>query len=127
MLNVDVSVEGNGNAVRLDVNVYPDALLNFGKKLQSFPSSVSDEAVLEMGSPEIDAYSWLKFRAYAYDGSGHTALQVSAIHNPHPRLQANIHFPMRMEAAALNALGERIEKWAIANDEPFEFEYIHHG
>ena len=124
MLSITFSIErGDGYAMSQEVFVYPGTLQEFGYQLQKFPSSSSDEAVLEMGSQDEDAYSWVRLRAYVYDGSGHTALHVAANHNPSKHLQAGCQFSMPVEAASLNLLGAKIEAWSATPEIPFEFAY----
>ncbi len=122
MMSVDVFFErGDGYSAAQDVCAYPKQLRDFAERLQSFPSTATDEATLHVGSVDAEGYSSIIFRAYVYDGSGHTALQFSAWCNPSPQLRASIDVVAPVEAAALNLLGEQLEAWADCNDEPFEF------
>jgi hypothetical protein len=122
MMSVTVIFErGDGYAAAQDVYVYPAALAEFARKLQSFPATAADEVTLEAGSVDPEGYSRIKLRAYVYDGSGHTALQFSAWGNPVAQLRASIDVCVPVEAAAFNLLGEQLGVWANSNDEPFEF------
>lgn len=121
MLQVELFLEGNGYAATQDFYLYSDTLKIFGRKLQEFPSSVSDEAILEVGSSEATHYCWAKLRAYVYDGSGHTALELCTKRNGAPHVCAQSKFSVVIEAAALNNLGLKIEKWAFDNKESLVF------
>jgi hypothetical protein len=52
MLQVEFFVDGSGFAATQDAYVYPADLQAFGRKLQSFPSKVTDEVILEIGSTD---------------------------------------------------------------------------
>lgn len=122
MLRVFVSFErGDGYDARQDVYLYPTELAEFGRRLRSFPSSVTDEVSFRVGAKDHEGYSALALRAYVFNDSGHTALQVSLWGNPAPELRANFDASVPVEAATLNRLGEELEAWALNNDEPFEF------
>ena len=123
MLQIEVYLEGSGYAATQDFYLYPEDLEEFGHKLQAFPSSISDEAILETGSTEASSYGWFKLRAFVYDGSGHTALELSVKRNGAPHISAQSQFSVLIEAAALNSLGKSIERWASENDEPLKFNY----
>lgn len=122
MLQVGVFLEGGGYAATQDIYVHPDDLVDFGKKLQSFPQSISDEAVLEIGSLEPNAYCWFKLRAHVFDGRGHSVLELSSSKNGDPHICAHAHFSVPIEAASLNALGKQIELWAKSNEQKLAFE-----
>lgn len=122
MLEVQVFLEGSGYAATQDIYVFPATLHEFAQKLQSFPSLVSDESVLEIGSTEADAYCWLKLRAYVFDGCGHSALELSVKKNGAPQVCAQSRFSVLLEVAALNRLGKLIEDWAAASDVALVFE-----
>lgn len=125
MLEVEVFLEGSGYAATQCVYVYPTTLEKFGQQLQSFPSSVSDEAVLEIGSTEANADCWLKLRAYVFDGCGHSALELSVKKNGAPQVCAQSQFSVLLEVASLNSLGKLIENWAAVNDVALVFEGNH--
>jgi len=120
MLQMEVFLEGGGYSATQDVYVYPDELRAFAERLKNFPSSIADEAVLEIGSTQANAYCWLKLRAYVYDALGHSALELSVQRNT--QHFARSQFSVVVEAASLNALGEEIANWASANEEPLVFE-----
>ncbi len=122
MLQVEVFLEGNGYSATQDIYVYPNELQAFAERLKNFPSSVTDEAVLEVGSTQANAYCWLKLRAYLYDSLGHSALELSVQRNAAPQLCARSQFSVLVEAASLNTLGAEIANWACANDQPLVFE-----
>lgn len=122
MLSVVVSFErGDGYGASQDVCLYPVQLADFGRGLRSFPASARDEVLLHAGAADDEGYSALKLRAYVFDGSGHTALQVSLWGNPSPQLRASLDASVPIEAATLNRLGEQIEAWAQNNGQPLEF------
>ncbi len=121
MLQVEVFFEGVGYSATQDIYVYPDTLQEFGEKLQKFPTSISDEVVLEVGSIEDGHYSWLKLRAYVYDGSGHTAFEISVNNNGVSPAKALSQFSVLIEAASLNSLGKEIKNWTINNENSLLF------
>lgn len=122
MLQVEVSLQGSGYAATQDVYVYPADLEKFGHRLEAFPASASDEAMLEIGSADEKAYCWLKLRAYVYDGRGHSALELCVKRNGAPHVCAQAQFSVQIEAASLNSLGAQITKWAASNENPLVFE-----
>ena len=121
MLQVEVFLEGGGYSATQDIYVYPAMLEEFGEKLQNFPASILDEVVLEIGSTEEGNYCWLKLRAYVYDGSGHSAFEISVKRNGAPQVKTQSQFSVLIEAASLNSLGEEINNWAINNENSLLF------
>lgn len=92
MLQVDGSVKDAGYSAKQDFYVYPDQLKEFGKKLQAFPTNVSDEVALELGSTGENADCWVRFLAYVCDQRGHCALEFSVKRNGARHVQATSNF-----------------------------------
>lgn len=122
LLQIEVSLEGGGYAATQDVYTYPADLENFGRQLQDFPVSVSDEAVLEIGSTDEASYCWIKLRAYMHDDQGHSALECCVKRNGASHIRAQAQFSVQVEVASLNVLGAQIVQWSKLNDYPLVFE-----
>lgn len=122
MLEVRVSLEGCGFAAWQDLYVYPDDLKDFGLRLQSYPSGISDEPQLEVGSKAANAYCWFKLRAFVFDGVGHSALEISIQRNGAPQVSAESRFSVILEPASLNDLGKQIENWVLNTKNTLIFE-----
>ena len=121
MPQIEVFLEGDGYSATQDIYIYPSDLEEFGKKLEQFPSSVTEEVVLEIGSTEGNHYCWFKLRAYIYDGVGHCAFEISTKKNGAVHLKAQSQFSVLTEAASLNFLGKEIKNWAKYNETPLIF------
>lgn len=122
MLEIEVYFAYAGYAATQDIYVYPSQLSEFGAKLESFPSSIQDEVILEIGSTDEKWYCWLKLRAYVYDLTGHSALEFSVQSNGAVQERTRAQFSAKLEVASLNELGKQISNWAGNNLDPLEFE-----
>lgn len=125
MLQVDVSVSYGGYATYQDVYVYPEDLIEFGEQLANFGASAQEEVVLEVGSTDESAYSWLRLRAFQYDSVGHSAIEVSTQCNGAPHVRARCQFSALLEIASINELGSQIKAWSKDSQHPMSFEGYH--
>jgi len=119
---LQVSLEGDGFGATHEANAFADDLQTFGKNLQRFPQTISDEVAWKYESIDDKSRDWLILRAYVYDGVGHTALEMAMNKSGTRHVRATSQFSLPVEAAALNSLGKRIEDWAVDNQEPLVFE-----
>ncbi len=76
MLELQVTVEGNGHVGTHKAYVYPEELNAFGAALQCYPFSETREAVLEAGSQDPDWYGYMKLRVFLLSGFGRSALEM---------------------------------------------------
>ena len=121
MLQIEVFLEGDGYSATQDIYIYPSELEEFGKRLEQFPSFITEEVVLEIGSIEDRHHCWLKLKAYIYDGVGHSAFEISVKKNGAVHTKAYSQFSVLIEAASLNSLGREIKNWAIKNESSLLF------
>jgi hypothetical protein len=77
--------------------------------------------IFESGGPEGQYYCYILLRVFAYDGVGHSALEVK-IHNPStPPYKRLAHFYILGEAATFNRLGQSLEEWVRSKEPQFVF------
>ena len=122
MLQLELSAQNGRRALSQDFYAYPEDLRQFGAKLEAFPTSVEDAPTFEYGANDPKVYCWLRLRAYVFDGSGHSALELMVQNNKQPPEQASALFSTKLEAAALNKLGQELVAWSRLNEGDLEFE-----
>jgi hypothetical protein len=91
-----------------------EELSRLGDKLKTFPCSIEDQIVYEIGSEETQkrlAY-YLRFHTKVIDGAGHCAIHFRINNNglvPHNGIA---DFSLKANPAELNELGELLRKLA---------------
>jgi hypothetical protein len=116
MLELQVTVAGNGHIGTHKAYLYPDDLNAFGAALQSYPLSVTREAVLEAGSLDPTWYGYLRLRVFLLSGFGRSALEMQYETRGELPDQANVTFYVPGEPASFSRLGEQICEFASGND-----------
>ncbi|KUG06758.1 hypothetical protein ASU33_05350 [Solirubrum puertoriconensis] len=93
---------------------HPDQFKDYADALKSFPRSLSDCVVTELGEEQRGSCQpYLLLKASCYDDMGHTVLQVITNNNlPLPYAQ-RLEFCIEAEAASLNQLGVLLAHWDI--------------
>lgn len=119
--HVEVSVSGSGFAARQDSYIEDDEWVEFGTALKAFPQHLEHEVTFENGAREGKYYCYILLRALVYDGLGHSALEVKISNHLTPPHSAAAHFYIQCEAAALNRLGESLEKISTRFSVPANF------
>ena len=94
------------------------SLLDFARQLSGFPTSVNDEVYFRLGSREGNWAYYLSLRAYVFDRSGHTALEIEIDNREPGHYHSRAAFAMSCEAAALDELGRRITAWVEQSADP---------
>ncbi|WP_316871494.1 hypothetical protein [Ralstonia wenshanensis] len=122
LMQVRVSVDGNERQSWGEAYCYPEAVSEFGQALIDFPSSISDEVKLELGSMDPTYADYLLVRAFVYDGAGHCAIEFRAESRGDAITSSSVRFAVPTEAASLNEMGRRIMAWSLSPTEPFAFE-----
>ena len=97
-----------------DIYCNVDEIAGIGRGLRAFPSRIGDEYVYEYGTDDPGArfYRHFVMRAYTIDGVGHCALQFGINLNEEEPEEGVCRFSIRVDAAALNRLGELFEHFA---------------
>jgi hypothetical protein len=123
MLELRFSMQGSGFAAAVHFYNYPEAIETFGRTLQEFPRSSTDEVVFENGSNSPNAYSWLVLRVFVFDGVGHSALEVECQRNGTRLVSARSRFAVELEPATINRLGSQLASWASSvGEQSFVFD-----
>jgi hypothetical protein len=78
LMQVRVSLAGNGRQSWAEAYCYPESFLQFGRALIDFPSSTADEVRLELGSTDPAYADYLLVRAFVHDDVGHCAVEFKA-------------------------------------------------
>jgi len=122
LLDVTVTFAGRGYLVWQQIHFSPAQLLEFAARLQDFPASPKDEAILEAGSTDPTVHDWLMLRAFVTDGVGHCAMEFSSNTNGTPLSASRFRYAVPIEAASLNELGARLAAWVKAPNDELHFE-----
>jgi hypothetical protein len=117
MLELQVTVEGNGHRGTHRAFLYPEDLNAFGAVLQSYPLSESREAVLEAGSLDPSWYGYLRLRVFLLSGFNRSALEVQYETRGELPDCANVTFYVPGETASFSRLGEEICEFASADSQ----------
>ncbi|MEJ0099827.1 MAG: hypothetical protein WDO12_08840 [Pseudomonadota bacterium] len=112
MLELQVTVQGNGLIGTHKAYVYPDELNAFGAALQSYPFSETKEAVLEAGSLDPDWYGYMRLRVFLLSGFGRSALEMQYDTRGELPDRASGTFYVAGEPAEFSRLGEEICRFA---------------
>jgi hypothetical protein len=115
LLELQVTVQGNGQVGSHKTYVYPDELNAFGAALQSYPFSETKEAVLEAGSLDPDWYGYMRLRVFLLSGFGRSALEMQYDTRGGLPDRANGTFYVPGEPAEFSRLGEEICRFASAD------------
>ena len=118
-LHVELIVSNGDFSATQDSYISNEDLLEFGKRLQSFPQNLRHEIIFENGSPDPKYYCYIRLKAFVYDGIGHSALEVRIENHGIPPYSATAHFHILCEAAQLNDLGKSLELWVTSKENKF--------
>ena len=114
-LELRVTLTGNGLVGAHTAYVYPDELNAFGAALQSYPFSVSREAVLEVGSQDPEWYGYMKLRVFLLSGFGRSAMEMQFDTRGELPDRASAIFYVAGDPASFSRLGEEICRFASAD------------
>lgn len=114
MLELRFSMQGSGFAAEINFYEYAETIEAFGRALQEFPRSPTDEVIFENGSTAPNTYSWLVLRVFVFDGVGHSALEVECQRNGTRLVSARSRFAVELEPATINRLGSELKNWAFS-------------
>lgn len=122
LMQVRVSLTGNGRQAWGEAHCYPEAFAEFGRALAGFPASTADEVKFQLGGIDPSWAQYLLLRAFVYDGAGHCAVELKAESRGDTLASSSAHFAVPTEAASLNEMGRLLEAWALSPSMPFSFE-----
>lgn len=122
MLKVEAVARLNGFVASQDFYCYPDQLREFAVRLSSFPESIQDDAVFEVGERGQRDYCWFKLRAQVIDGAGHCYFSVGLSNNLGTYEHRHSEFGVQCQAISLNQIGRRLEEWSRDPTEVLELE-----
>ena len=123
LLELLVSVAGNGHLGTHRAYVYPEELDAFGAALQSYPFSDTKEAVLEVGSRDPDWYGYLKLRVFLLAGFDRSALEVQYETRGELPDTANVLFHVPGDPVSFSRLGGEICRFSAAHEAPMRCEW----
>lgn len=119
MLEIAFSMSNQDYAAKQNAYLYPDTLISFAEQLLAFPKSATEKLEMEAGSP---GFAWVKLTAYTYNGLGHSALEISTLQIGDPPTERRSQFSAKIEAQALNMLGQEILDWMRNEERELTFE-----
>jgi hypothetical protein len=111
MLSVSVTASNGQNSNSLETYIYPEQLLEFAGRLESFPTSRDDTPLLESGAADPKWHDHLQIRAFVRDEAGHSALEFHMESRGAPPVAATSHFYLSCNPADVNNLGAEIRQW----------------
>ena len=124
MLELQVTVEGNGHICTHKTYLYPEDINAFGAALQSYPLSETREALLEAGSPDPAWYGYMRLRVFLLSGFGRSALEMQYETRGEPPDCANVTFYVPGDPAAFSRLGEEICRFVADNRQLMRNEWL---
>ena len=92
-------------------------LIEFARRLCVFPSTLQDEACFRLGDRGESWAYYLSLRAFVFDRSGHTALEIEIDNREVGHQRGRAAFAIRCEVASLNELGRKLVAWIDRPDE----------
>jgi hypothetical protein len=118
-VNLIMRAFNGSQAGMLEIYSSPEQINEIGKDLIDFPQSIGHVVLWELGSerPEDRFAHYLRFRAFALDSVGHTALHLRFCNNLALPDKAISEFCITTEAAALNRLGKLLCDFALLKHE----------
>jgi hypothetical protein len=123
MLELQVTITGNGHAMTHIAYIYPEHLKDFGAELQLFPFDETKEVVLEAGSQDSSWYGFMQLRVFLLSSFGRSALEIQYdTRGELPRV-ANGTFYVTGEPASFNRLGEDIENFVAKGTDAMRTEW----
>tara|TARA_B100001093_G_C26564543_1_gene900202 strand:+ start:173 stop:601 length:429 start_codon:yes stop_codon:yes gene_type:complete len=122
MLQLEVTASNGNQKTTQDFYIYPDDLLDFGQKLQSFPKNKDDSVSIEYGvAPEFYCYFFLK--ALIWNSTGNAAFEIKVNNRLDIPLKTETHFFLSCEVATINNFGKKLESWSKDSGKPLCFEW----
>jgi hypothetical protein len=75
-IKFNIIIENSLCRTSLDFYGYVDDFKTFGKELSEFPKSVNDVVLFQLGEDNRKWAYYMNVKAFCYEASGHSALQV---------------------------------------------------
>ena len=122
MVQLDVRASNDAQMAKQDFYIYPEDFLAFANQLQEFPKNKNDVVKMEYGE-DPKFYSYLSLGAVLLDELGHSAIEFKFDNRLDPPSQAQVHFYMQSDPAAINELGRKLVLWAGNMVEVFRYEW----
>ena len=119
--HVKLKISSGDFSAAQDSYISDEYFLEFGKALQTFPQNLKHEVIFEDGSPDPKYYCYIRLRAFAYDGVGHSALEVRIENHGLAPYSSTAHFHILCEVATLNNLGKALESWLDSEEKEFVY------
>jgi hypothetical protein len=93
----------------------------FASSLTTFPRSIKDIILFEVGEDDEKYTGYLSIKAFCYDESGHAALRVRINKHGDDVSSAKSEFTIVAEAASINRLGEQLLSWDMFKEREIEW------
>ena len=122
MEHFEISFECSEYKTTQDSYGYKEDFLIFGNKLANFPLNIDDRAIFESGSDQENYYCHIRIKAYVYNKSGHTALEINTKNNLMKPANAEVKFNIICEAAEINRIGHMLKIWSTSDKKEFVYE-----
>lgn len=116
--HVQISASNDGFCGTQDFYIEPETLGKLGADFCEFPTSIKDEVCFQLGDRAGNWAYFVLVRAFLVDSVGHSAIEFSVGNHSTPPYNAQATFSIYAEVASINRLGQQLQKWVIAPDEP---------
>lgn len=111
MLKLQIVASNGPQSAAHETYIYPEALREFGARLQEFPIEGAREVVLESGSDDPKCHEQIRLRAFLLLPTGRSAIEVQFETRGIPPACAQHRFYLTGEPAAFNRLGAELSAW----------------
>ena len=112
----------NGSsATTQDFYGHGDTFREFAESLRRFPANPKDEVRFELGRDSSEWAHYILLRAFCFDLSAHSALEIHAVSFAAPPHGHRDRFFVPVEAASLNRLGEMLSSWDATDGSEVEW------
>ena len=99
------------NSTSLEFYGCENEFKNFGLNLISFPKSIDDTVIYELGEDnDLWAY-YIRLKIYCFEPNGHSAIQVLIDNNEKSIHKMKSEFYIKTLPASLNKLGSILNNW----------------
>lgn len=90
---------------------YPDAFKEFASRLLSFPKTIDETVIFEVGEDDEKWAYYMLLKVFCYEVNGHTAIQIIIDDHGKGVDKNKTEFYIKTLPASINKLGELLINW----------------
>ena len=99
----------------LDFYAYADEFKEFAAGLISFPKTINDTVIYELGEDVERCAYYMLFKVYCYEVNGYSAIQIKVNNHSTPPYSNKTEFYITTVPASLNKFGHSLNNWNPKN------------